>query len=134
MVNLSELKEDKPYFMTLLHQHNRYMKAKESSEEMIRDNEKNFVEGPNMSLDGSFKHLSQEQIDEVHRQIDFRMEELEVTGLTRNEILYDDPNSGVPLKDDPFFQLIKNSNTVREMLITANEEFTADRVIEKALR
>lgn len=110
------------------------MKSKESHEEMIRDNEKNFVEGPNMSLDGSFKHLSREQIEEVHRQIDFRMEELEVTGLSRNEILYDDPNSGVALKDDPFFQLIKNSHTVREMLITANEEFTADRVIEKALR
>ena len=62
------------------------------------------------------------------------MNELEVTRLSRDEILYDDPNSGVPLKDDPFFQLIKNSHTVREMLITANEEFTADRVIEKALR
>ena len=62
------------------------------------------------------------------------MEELEASGLTRNEILYDDPNAGIPLKDDPFFQLIKNSNTVREMLITANEEFSADRVIEKALR
>ena len=62
------------------------------------------------------------------------MEELEESGMTRNEILYDDPNVGVPLKDDPFFQLIKNSKTVREMLITANEEFSADRVIEKALR
>ena len=62
------------------------------------------------------------------------MEELEESGLTRNELLYDDPHEGVPLKDDPFFQLIKNSRTVREMLITANEEFTADRVIEKALR
>ena len=58
VVNLSELKEDKPYFMTLLHQHNRYMKAKENPEEMIRDNEKNFIEGPTMSVDGSFKHLS----------------------------------------------------------------------------
>ena len=79
------------------------MKAKENPEEMIRDNEKNFIEGPTASVDGSFKHLSREQILEVHRQIDLRMEELEVTGLTRNEILYDDPNSGVPLKDDPFY-------------------------------
>ena len=47
---------------------------------------------------------------------------------------FDDPNVGVRLKDDPFFQLVKNSKTVREMLINANEEFSADRVIEKALR
>jgi hypothetical protein len=40
----------------------------------------------------------------------------------------------VPLKDDPFFQLVKSSRTVREMLINPNEEFSADRVIEKALR
>jgi hypothetical protein len=40
----------------------------------------------------------------------------------------------VPLKDDAFFQLVRNSRTVREMLIKPNEEFTADRVIEKALR
>ena len=67
-------------------------------------------------------------------EIDERMEELEESGLTRNEVLFDDPNVGVPLKDDPFFQLVKNSKTVREMLINANEEFSADRVIEKALR
>ena len=62
------------------------------------------------------------------------MQELEDTGLTRNEILFDDANTGIPLRDDPFFQLIKENRTAREMLIGANEEFSADRVIEKALR
>ena len=62
------------------------------------------------------------------------MQELEDTGLTRNEILFDDPCSGVKLYDDPFFQMLKTNRTAREMLIGANEEFSADRVIEKALR
>ena len=62
------------------------------------------------------------------------MQELEDTGLTRNEILFDDANKGIPLRDDPFFQLVKENRTAREMLINPNEDFTADRVIEKALR
>ena len=36
--------------------------------------------------------------------------------------------------DDPFFQFVKNSRSAREMLIKAGEEFTVERVIEKALR
>ena len=54
--------------------------------------------------------------------------------MTRNEILFDDPYAGVKLYDDPFFQMMKNNRTAREMLIKPNEEFSADRVIEKALR
>jgi hypothetical protein len=38
------------------------------------------------------------------------------------------------LRDDPFFQLIKNSWTVREMMMAPGEEFTVDRIVEKALR
>lgn len=62
------------------------------------------------------------------------MQELEDTGLTRNEILFNDANQGIPLRDDPFYQLIKGNKTAREMLINPNEEFSADRVLEKALR
>lgn len=36
--------------------------------------------------------------------------------------------------DDPFYQFIKNSRTAREMLLKPGEEFSADRVIELALR
>jgi hypothetical protein len=59
---------------------------------------------------------------------------LEDTGLSRNEILYDEAGKGIQLKDDPFFQLIKNSKVVREMLIPAGAEFSADRIVELALR
>ena len=52
------------------------MKAKESSEELIRDNELNLVQGSNASVDGSFKHMSQERIDWVHEEITDRLEEL----------------------------------------------------------
>ncbi len=63
------------------------------------------------------------------------MQQLEDTGLTRVELLFDDKEGkGVQLKDDPFFQLVKNSKVVREMMVPANGEFNADRVIEMALR
>ena len=38
------------------------------------------------------------------------------------------------MSDDPFFQYIKNQKAAREMLLKPGEEFTADRVIELALR
>lgn len=78
--------------------------------------------------------MSAATIDQIHEEIDLQMQELEDTGLTRNEILFDDANIGIPLKDDPFFQLIKGNRTAREMLINPNEEFSVERVVEKALR
>lgn len=70
------------------------------------------------------------------------MEELENSGLTREEILFDERvkiqfitfQKGIPLADDPFFQFVKNSRSAREMLIKPGEEFTMEKVIEKALR
>ena len=79
------------------------MKAKESPEELIRDNDLNLVQGSSASVDGPFKYMNQKRIDWVHEEITDRLEELEASGLSRNEILFDDPHSGVPLKDDPFF-------------------------------
>ena len=38
------------------------------------------------------------------------------------------------MADDPFFQLLKNNRTAREVLIKPGEEFTVERVLEKALR
>lgn len=125
---------DASYFNSLLHKHNNYEKPIASKEDLLRDNEINFVEGPSASVDGPFKYMDKQRIDEIHLEIDERMSELSDSGLSRNEILFETPNIGVPLKDDPFFQLVKSSRTVREMLINPNEEFSADRVIEKALR
>jgi len=61
------------------------------------------------------------------------MKELEETGLTRDEILFEE-QKGLKLVDDPFYQFIKSSQTAREMLLKPGEEFTADRIIELALR
>ncbi len=47
--------------------------------------------------------MTKAQIDKIHDEIDLQLQELEDTGLTRNEILFDDANIGIPLKDDPFF-------------------------------
>ena len=78
--------------MSILHQKNQYFKTKDK-EEMIRDNERNFVEAPGISVDGPFKYMSKDQVEEVHKEITVRMEELEDSGLTRNELLYNEPDS-----------------------------------------
>ena len=128
------LNEKPGYFGSLLHQQND-MKAKVTDEDSIHnENERNFIEGSLASVEGPFKYLTKERVAQIHLEIDERLQELEESGLTRNEILFDDPNKGIPLRDDPFFQLIKTNRTAREMLIAPTEDFTADRVIEKALR
>lgn len=38
------------------------------------------------------------------------------------------------MRDDPFFQLVKNSRVAREMMVPAGGDFNADTVIEAALR
>ena len=60
--------------------------------------------------------------------------------LQKNETLkeeeYDSQLKAInqSLSDDPFFQFVKNNKAAREMLIKPNEEFSIERVIEKALR
>jgi len=61
------------------------------------------------------------------------LQKLEDSGLTREEILFNDP-VGLSLSDDPFFQLLKTSRIAREMLMNANESFTVEKIIDKALR
>lgn len=79
--------------------------------------------------------MSEEEKLIVHQEIDDRMQELEDTGLTRIELLHDNmADKGIRLKDDPFWQLIKNSRVSREMMVPPGGEFSADRVIEMALR
>jgi hypothetical protein len=104
----------------------------EKREEIIRENEQNFVQGAS-TPDGPLKYMDEVKKDQVHRQIDAKMRELEETGLTRMEILYG-KQLGVPLMDDPFYQMVKKSRAAREMLLKPGEEFTAERVIEHALR
>jgi hypothetical protein len=61
------------------------------------------------------------------------MQELEDTGLSKEEILYNKP-MGLPLKQDKFFQFLKKNRIAREMLIKPTESFNVDTVIEKALK
>ena len=82
-VDFSSLKESQPFFKSLLHQHNRLMQPTESVEHLIRENERNFVEGSMIAADGPFKYLSREQVNAIHLDIDDRLKELEATGLTR---------------------------------------------------
>jgi hypothetical protein len=46
-----------PYFNSLLHKHNQYSHPIDSKEEIIRDNEINFIEGPSANVEGPFKYL-----------------------------------------------------------------------------
>ena len=59
----------------------------EEREEVSRENEKNFIEGY-LTPTGPFKYLGAEQISQIHTDIDYKMQELEDSGLTRDEILY----------------------------------------------
>lgn len=100
--------------------------------EMIRQNEEKFAEGWR-TQEGPLKYMEMEQREAVHNEIDIRLKELEESGLTREEILFNQVK-GIPLIEDPFFQLVKNNKLVREMLVSPTEAFTADKVVERALR
>lgn len=60
----------------------------EESEEMLRENEINYVQAYQGAV-GPFKFMTEEAKEKVHLEIDERMQELEDTGLTRNEILFE---------------------------------------------
>lgn len=77
--------------------------------------------------------MSEDAKEKVHQEIDQRMQEIEDTGLSRDEILHE-KYGGVKLADDSFYQFIKSSRTAREMLLKPGEELTAERVVELALR
>jgi len=62
--------------------------APKEAEEQIRENEKNFIESYE-SPQGPNKWYSPEQIQAIHSEVDVRMQELEDSGLTREEVLYD---------------------------------------------
>ena len=63
--------------------------------------EKNYVEGFRTPR-GPLKWMSDEDKAKVHVQIDYEMEKLEETGLSREEVLYNKP-TGIALSSDPMF-------------------------------
>ena len=68
-VNFSDLKDQPDYFGGLLYQRNKFRPNEGSVEEIIRSNEKNFVEG-STSVEGPFKYMSADRIDQIHEEID----------------------------------------------------------------
>lgn len=72
-------------------------------EKAEHENYKAFVEGYR-SPSGPLRYLPEEEKKKINFIINEKLEELEATGLTREEILYDHPtHSGLPLSRDPFF-------------------------------
>lgn len=97
------------------------------------------IEKNNIFLDGikdpkgPIKHMTRTEKEIIHEEIDVRLQELEDSGLSKEEILYNKPE-GIPLKYDKFFQYIKENRIARELLIKPNEKFSAEAIIEKALK
>ena len=84
---------------------------------------------------GPLKHMSAEARARIHEIIDRKMEELEETGLNRFQILDSQTKEkGIELKSDPFFQYLKVNRMAREVLLSPNEEFTVEKVINMALK
>lgn len=71
----------------------------------------------------------------IHIIAEIKLEELEETGLSREEIL--DPKTtkeGYPLSSDPFFRYIKENRFARELLIGPYGQFSPDAIVKVALR
>lgn len=58
-------------------------------EEMARENERNFIEGYETPL-GPMKYLSPDKLNAIHVEIDTKMQDLEDSGLTREEVLFNE--------------------------------------------
>jgi len=129
-LEIQEKKEN--FFESLLHKHKGYENMFKTKDENILSNKKIFAEGYK-DPKGPIKFMSKKDKEIIHLEIDRRIQELESSGLSREEILYDKPE-GIPLNQDKFFQYIKNNKIAREMLIKPTETFSADLVIEKILK
>lgn len=124
--------------------------------DVLSSNIQKFAEGFTRP-EGPFKEMSEEDKEKVHLIIDLKLSELEQLDMTREEILQmkssldgqeaykkslinserDSSSSvskGLKLKDDPFFQYIKNERLSREILLSPNETFTVEKIINLALR
>ena len=119
-----------------------------TTSDVITYNLKRFSEGYTRP-EGPFKEMSPEDIEKVHLIVDLKLQELEEMNLSREEI-FELKNSkktdfspenlkfkekkGLKLADDPFFQFFKNERLARELLISPNEAFTVEKILNLALR
>mmetsp|Transcript_5864 Transcript_5864/g.10444 ORF Transcript_5864/g.10444 Transcript_5864/m.10444 type:complete len:514 (-) Transcript_5864:171-1712(-) len=93
--------------------------------------QKTFIDGYRTPI-GPVKWMSQEDKNKVHKQATLKLQALEDTGLSRDEVLYKRPG-GISLAEDPVFQFVKNNYAAREMLIQPGQELTVENILEAAL-
>lgn len=103
-----------------------------SNHELEDQLDKTFVEGYR-TIPGPVKWMPAEEKERIHAQIELKMDQLEDTGLSRQEILVNKPG-GIPLGQDPVFQYLRKNRLAREMILKPGEEFTAYKVVDYALR
>lgn len=108
-----------------------YTQPRQQEPFRAEDHVKHFIEGFRTPK-GPIKWMTAEEKEKVHQTIDAKMVQLEETGLSREEILYNKPG-GIPLSFDPVFQLLKNSRMAREMVVKEGAEFTLEAVLDPAL-
>jgi hypothetical protein len=83
---------------------------------------------------GPLRQPTAEERERVNLVVDRRLQELEDSGLSREELLFEEAERGLPLALDPFFQYIKNNRLAREIYLRAGEDFTVEKVVDIALR
>lgn len=120
------------YFESMLGKRKGYENAFKSEQEIELASKKEFVDGFH-DPKGPMKYMPRAEKEKIHQEIDKKMQEIEDSGLSREEILFNKPE-GIPLKQDKFFQFVKTNKVAREMLVKPNESFSADLVLEKALK
>ena len=123
-------KRNTGFFTSLLNKHRTGYDIR-SEEQKIKNNFEFFEHA--IGLQKPRQLLNKIELHKIHSFIDLKMDELEETGMSKEEILYGVKNCGLPLKQDSFFQFIKNNHSAREMLIQPTEIFSVETVIEKAL-
>lgn len=124
-------KGEQSFFEDLKKSHTNLNEVGKNYDDRVEDNNDKFQEAF-FSKNGPKYRLTAKQKQFINDKIDLEMEQLEQTGLSREEILFNRAE-GVPLAEDKFFQFIKLNRTAREMLINEHEEFSVETVVNLAL-
>lgn len=75
---------------------------KEDIEQIYMKNYKRYIEGYK-SPKGPLRWMDESEKHKINLLIDKQLQEMEDTGLSREELLFNKGIKGIPLKKDPFF-------------------------------
>ena len=78
--------------------------------------------------------MNKHQIENINILAEKKLKELEESDLTKEEILGIEDDNGIPLKVDPFFQMIKDNRLTRQSYFDQDDVYTVDSIIDLALR